>query len=195
MVLRMRNFNVLRVLWKIRLLMMRGGGEVHKKKNSRGRRLPKKGEGLGLFADLRREPWQEIGRGLARNRGCFWGGLRPQSHYGGGNRLTHAYKYIFTSPVMCLQQLCVLHWMNNLLISKIYFPQWLCYWKIIHLWKSYLFIRFIKSKFLLRNANNTDRNGINKENTHIHQTLRKITLEMAKSLSPLWWGRGGVPTM
>ena len=50
--------------------MMRRGGGVHKK-NNRGRRLPKKGEGLGLFADLRQEPWQEIGRGLARNRGCF----------------------------------------------------------------------------------------------------------------------------
>ena len=35
--------------------------------------------------------------------------------------LTHP--YISTPPVMCSQQLPLLHWMNNSLISKIYFPQ------------------------------------------------------------------------
>ena len=32
------------------------------------------------------------------------------------SRLTHLYKYIFTPPVMCSQQLSLLHWMNNSLI-------------------------------------------------------------------------------
>ena len=41
------------------------------------------------------------------------------------SRLTHPYKYISTSPVMCSQQLR--------LISKIYFPQCLFFSKIIHL--------------------------------------------------------------
>ena len=30
----------------------------------------------------------------------------------------------------------------------------------------YLFIRYNKTKFFLRNTNDTDRNGINKQNTH-----------------------------
>ena len=41
MVLRMKNFNILGVHWKIRLL---GGGGIHKKLIERG--LPKKGGGL-----------------------------------------------------------------------------------------------------------------------------------------------------
>ena len=39
---------------------------------------------------------------------------------------------------MCSQQLSLLHWMNNSLISKIYFPQCLFFSKIIHLLKSYI---------------------------------------------------------
>ena len=39
------------------------------------------------------------------------------------NRLTHPHEYILTPPVMCLQQLPVLHWMNNLLTSKICFTE------------------------------------------------------------------------
>ena len=42
--------------------------------------------------------------------------------HSGVNWLTHPYKYILTPPVMCSQQLCALHWMNNLLISKFCFP-------------------------------------------------------------------------
>ena len=38
------------------------------------------------------------------------------------SRFTHPYKYIFTPPVMCSQQLSLLHWMDNSLISKNYFP-------------------------------------------------------------------------
>ena len=41
----------------------------------------------------------------------------------GANRPTHSYKYILTPSVMCSQQLHVLHRMNNLVISKIYFTE------------------------------------------------------------------------
>ena len=34
--------------------------------------------------------------------------------------------------------------------------------------KSYLLIRCYKTKFFLWNTNNTDRNGVNKQNTHTH---------------------------
>ena len=44
-------------------------------------------------------------------------------HTQGGSRLTDLYEYIFTLPAMSSQQLSLLHWMNNLLISKIYLPQ------------------------------------------------------------------------
>ena len=48
----------------------------------------------------------------------------------GANRLI--YKLI--PPVMCWQQLCVLHWIYNLLMSIfIYFPRCLCFLKITHL--------------------------------------------------------------
>ena len=36
----------------------------------------------------------------------------------GANRLTHPCKYILTPPVRCSQQLSVLNWISNLLISK-----------------------------------------------------------------------------
>ena len=45
----------------------------------------------------------------------------------------------------------------------------------------YLLIRCCKARFSLWNTNNTDRNDVNKQNTHTHthtpNTLRKITLE------------------
>ena len=34
----------------------------------------------------------------------------------------------------------------------------------------YLFIRYNKSKFFLQNTNNTDRNDVNKQNTHTPNT-------------------------
>ena len=57
------------------------------------------------------------------------------------SRVTHSYKYIFTRTVMYSQQLPLLHWMNNSLMSKIYFPESLFCSKTIHLQKSYLLIR------------------------------------------------------
>ena len=89
--------------------------------------------------------------------------------HSGANRLTYPYKYIFTPPFMCSQQLFLLHWMNNSLISKIYFPQYLFFFKNYSLVKViYLLIRCYKTRFFLWNTNNTDRNGVNKQNTHIH---------------------------
>ena len=49
------------------------------------------------------------------------------------SRFTHPYKYIFTPPVMCSQQLSSLHWMDNSLISKNHFPWCLFFSTIIHL--------------------------------------------------------------
>ena len=84
-----------------------------------------------------------------------------QTHiaHSGASRLTHPHKYIFKPTVMGSQQLVLLHWMNNSLISKICFPQCLFFSKI----------RCYKTRFLLWNINNTDRNGENKQNT-IHNT-------------------------
>ena len=45
------------------------------------------------------------------------------------------YKYMLKHPVMCSQQLSVLLWMNNSLISKMSF-RCLCFSKITHLQKS-----------------------------------------------------------
>ena len=59
---------------------------------------------------------------------------------GGGNQnlLPKPELCILTPSVMCSQHLSSLHWMNNLLISKIFFPQCFYFSKIIHLWKSYI---------------------------------------------------------
>ena len=65
----------------------------------------------------------------------FWYHTDTQRHIGhsGVNRLKHPYKYILTRPVIFSEQLCVLHGMNSWLISKIYFPRWVCVSKITHL--------------------------------------------------------------
>ena len=69
MVLRMKNFHILGVHWKIWLL-----GEGSQKTNTEGGELPKK-RGLGQFANLR-GAWKERG-GL-----CFWGGSwYPNAHH------------------------------------------------------------------------------------------------------------------
>ena len=50
--------------------------------------------------------------------------INTQRHtaHSGASRLTHPYEYILTPTVMYLQELSLLHWMNNPLTSKIYFP-------------------------------------------------------------------------
>ena len=65
MVLRMKNFNIFGVYWKIRLLRDGGGHEKPIYKEG----LPKKG-GLEQFK-----------RDLVRKKGwCFWGGWYPNAH-------------------------------------------------------------------------------------------------------------------
>ena len=66
------------------------------------------------------------------------------------NRLTHSYKHILTPPIMCPQQLSVLHWMNN---SQC--PYWLVD-------DRYLLLIFSKTRFFPWNTRNADRYRANK---------------------------------
>ena len=68
--------------------------------------------------------------------------------HSGASRLTHSYKYIFTPPFICSQQLSVLYWIDNSLINKNSFPRCLFFSTIIHLKRSCLLIRCYKTKFL-----------------------------------------------
>ena len=91
---------------------------------------------------------------------------------------------------MCSQQLSLLRWMNNSLISKIYYPQCLFFSKIIHLWKSYIcwLNAIYKTRFFLWNTNNIDRNDVNKQNTHIKHSEKDNTGKGSNNWT-------GVPTM
>ena len=102
--------------------------------------------------------------------------LHTQRHpaHSGASRLTHPYKYIFRTTATCSQQLSLLHWMNNSLIPKNIFHNIFFCSKTIHLQKSYLLIRYYKTRFFLWNTNNTDENGVNnKQNTQPHKTVRE----------------------
>ena len=96
------------------------------------------------------------------------------------SRLTDSYKYIITPPITWSQQLPLLHWMSNSLISKTYFLKYLFFSKNYSLVKvKYLLIRCFKTRFLQWNTNNTVWNGVNIQNTR-RQTPKiqwKITLE------------------
>ena len=79
-----------------------------------------------------------------------------------GRRLTQPSKYIFTPLAMCSQQLSLLHWMGNLLISKNYFPQCLFFSRIIHLQGSYVYwLNAIR-------LGSSDNNGVTHTHTHTH---------------------------
>ena len=79
---------------------------------------------------------------------------------------------------MCFQQLSVLHWMNNLLISKTCFTE---FYKPVEV--TYLLIRYNKIVFFLWNMVNTDRNGVNKQttptytHTHTHTNTKNSEKE------------------
>ena len=85
------------------------------------------------------------------------------------NRQTHTYKYMTTPPVFCTLQLTILYGKNYLLIQKFTLQRSTMSLlsknyslvKVIH-----LLIRFNKSRSFLWNTKNTDRNGINEQNTH-----------------------------
>ena len=77
-----------------------------------------------------------------------------------GRRLTQPSKYIFTPLAVCSQQLSLLHWMGNLLISKNYFPQCLFFSRIIHLQGSYVYwLNAIR-------LGSSDNNGVTHTHTH-----------------------------
>ena len=64
----------------------------------------------------------------------------------GANILKHPYKYKLKPPVMCSQYLSILHWMNNLWISKIYFPRCILFQKLLT-YRGHISV--VKTKFLL----------------------------------------------
>ena len=88
--------------------------------------------------------------------------------------------------------------MNNSLISKISTMSFLFRnYSLVKVMYMYLLIGCYKTKFLLWNTNNTDRNSANKQNTHTHththtQThthtnfQRKITLERVSQYENKW---------
>ena len=92
--------------------------------------------------------------------------------HSGASRLTHPCKYKFTPPVMCSSYLYYIKW-NHSLISKIYFPVSFLFKNYSLVKVIYLLIRCYKTWFLLWNTDNTDRNGVNKQNTCTNQTLRE----------------------
>ena len=78
--------------------------------------------------------------GLAHNMVFWWySNLISHKHththieHAKTSMLTHPYKYIFTLLGIFSHQLSLLHWMDNSLISKNYFPKCLFFSRIIHL--------------------------------------------------------------
>ena len=65
--------------------------------------------------------------------------------------------------------------MNNSLISKIYFPKYFLFKNYSLVKVIYLLIRCYKTRFFLWNTNNTDRNGVNKENTYTKHSEKDNT--------------------
>ena len=122
----------------------------------------------------------------------IWYHTKRQTHivHTATNKLTNTYKYMLTPPVMCTQQVLVLHWMNSLMIQKfslqrptmsLLFKNYLLV-EVIH-----LLISFNKTKSFLWKAKNTDRNSINEQNTPITHRERKIALERLVCDSfPFW---------
>ena len=119
---------------------------------------------------------------------------KTHSTHSGTSRLIHPYKYIFTTPVMSSQQLFLLHWMNNSLISRIYFPQCTFFSKIISVVKViYLLIGCYKTMFFLWNTNNPDRNCVNnyKHLPFCGKNLKPpFFWKISKTQIPLYKGRG-----
>ena len=84
----------------------------------------------------------------------------------GASRLT-----IYTLTALCSQQLSLLYWIKNSLISLIYFPQCVFFSKKIFTCKSHIcWLECYKTRFFLWNTNNTERNGLNTQNAHAPNT-------------------------
>ena len=82
-----------------------------------------------VFCAIRRQVYWGLIHNVFLTGTLIWYHTRTNTHrhitHWGAKRLTHPYKYIFTPLVLCSQQLCLLQWMDNSLISKVYFPQYL----------------------------------------------------------------------
>ena len=82
------------------------------------------------------------------------------------NRLTHPYKYTLIPPVMCTQQLSILHRIMHW-YQKFAFHNFFTFQKLLTC-QSHIFLltRCNKTKFFLWNTNDTDKSSLNKQNTH-----------------------------
>ena len=95
---------------------------------------------------------------------CSVGSMDTQGPIGRHTR----YKYLLTPLVMCTEQLLALNWINNLLMQKstLQWPTMSLLFKDYSLAEViYLLIRFQKTKSFLWNTKNSDKNGVNEQNT------------------------------
>ena len=105
--------------------------------------------------------------------------IHKQRHmaHTGAYRLTHAYKYTLILPVTCSLYyiewiICsVLHWMNNLVISKSYFVEFhyvSAFQKLLTWYICLDSIIWLDSISFSCETKNTEGYGVNKQNTHHH---------------------------
>ena len=106
------------------------------------------------------------------------------------NKLTYSYKYILPPPVMCSQQLSVLNWTNNLLISTFYrLSMSLLFQNYWFVEVIYLLIRFNKAKFFPWNMKNIKR--LNNPSLFMGKTWTSPSpffLEKYKNSNPVFKG-------
>ena len=88
-----------------------------------------------------------------------------QRTHSGVCRLANPYNIFLHQLLHTHQQLSLLHWMNNSLISKFTFCNSFLFKNYSLAKVIYLLIICNKTRFFLWNTNNTDRNGVNKQ-TH-----------------------------
>ena len=97
----------------------------------------------------------------------------------------HTHINIYLHHLLCCHSSClyniewIIQWYQKFTFHNVFFFKNCSLVKVIH-----MLIRWYKTRFFLWNTNNTDRNGVIKENTHTHthtpntlNTLRERTLE------------------
>ena len=99
---------------------------------------------------------------------CWYSDLISHTQTGtthlGASRPAHPCKYIFTPTVTCSQQLSLLHWMIIHWHQKFTFHNFFSFQRLFTCQSHIYWL----TRFFLWNANNNDRNGVNKQNTHTH---------------------------
>ena len=116
-----------------------------------------------------------------------------QTEFTKTNRLTNTYKYILAPPVICTQQLplhCIQ--ITDLKTSLTEVHNVFAFKKLITL-EAYLLIKFHKTKSLLWNTKNTERNGVNEQNTYTTHR-EKDTFRPPAPLPPVLY-KLGAPTL